>query len=183
MNRNTANAAIVRSVRTPSARPATGAFAIAVTIASCVSAGGIAIAALFAARQSERVHRLVLAAPSIGLPRKTFTAHLLPVMKASVYTRPQFLPRLLWDTACAGPVTLLRTARELLAMDVRSELASIAAPCFLIWGQRDHLVPARLGNDLKKAIPNSSLAIIPRAGHVLMCERPAEFNDHVLRFL
>lgn len=48
MNRNTANAAIVRSVLAPSTRPATGAVAIAVAIASCVSVGGIAIAAVFA---------------------------------------------------------------------------------------------------------------------------------------
>lgn len=150
------------------------------------SMGGL-IAAMFAARWPEKVDRLVLAAPSIGLSRTSFRSHLLPVMKAGCYTRPQFLPRLLWDTARTGPTTLIRSARELLKFnadhDCHRELRAITAPSLLIWGERDILVPASLAHPVASTIPNSRLHVIPRAGHVVMCERPEDFNNSVLRFL
>jgi len=150
------------------------------------SMGGL-IAAMFAARWPEKVDRLILAAPSIGLSRTTLASHLSPVMRAAFYTRLRFIPRLLWDTARAGPVTLFRSAHELLGMEVHQnfhrELCTITAPCLLIWGERDVMVPVKLAEPLRKAIPQSCLRIVPRAGHVFMCERPEVFNDLVLQFL
>ena len=146
------------------------------------SMGGL-LAVSLAARAPERVHKLVLVAPSIGLPHQQVRANLRPLMLSVRYVVPSFIPLLAFDTLRAGPWNLWRSARELLSMDLREKLASVEAPTLLIWGERDVLVPPSLGVVLQAAIPLSRLVIIPGAGHVAMFDKPAEFNTAVLQFL
>jgi pimeloyl-ACP methyl ester carboxylesterase len=146
------------------------------------SMGGL-IAATFAARYPERVTNLVLAAPAIALRHKSWLPFVVPLMKQVLYLRPAFVPTFVRDTGRAGPSILLRASREFLNMDVKNELAKIAAPSLLIFGERDPIVPAILGPKLRSAIPGSCLAILPRAGHILMYDQPHVFNRTVLKFL
>ena len=146
------------------------------------SMGGL-IAAIFAARWPERLNKMVLAAPSIGLTRKAVTAFLIPLAIESFSVHPRFAPTLVWDTARAGAFTLLRATRELLNMNIERELAQITTPCLLVWGQRDLLVPVALGGILQSKIRESRLCILPGAGHIVMYDRPGQFNGAVLEFL
>jgi len=146
------------------------------------SMGGL-IAAIFAARYPERVTKLVLAAPAIALPHKSVLPFVVPLMKQAMYIHPAFLPTFVRDTARAGPSILLRASRELLNIDIKQELAKIAAPSLLIFGEHDPVVPALLGPKLQSEIPGSCLAILPRAGHILMYDQPDLFKRTVLEFL
>lgn len=146
------------------------------------SMGGL-IAAIFAARWPDRLAKLVLAAPAIGLPRTTIAAFLLPLVREALYVHPRFAPTLARDTARAGPFTLQRAARELLRMNIEWELAQITAPCLLVWGQRDLLVPAALGYRLQAKIRHSRLCFLPQAGHLVMYHCAEQFNQSVLAFL
>jgi pimeloyl-ACP methyl ester carboxylesterase len=143
---------------------------------------GALIATLFTAQHPEQVERLVLAAPAISLPRATIRANLLPLAAAGWYAHPRFLPTLAWDAARAGMRTLFRSANELLTMNIDEEIAAIRCPTLLIFGERDPLVPVSVGHALNEALADSQLIVIPRAGHVVMFDQPAAFNNAVLEF-
>lgn len=146
------------------------------------SMGGY-LALRLAAEHPEMVRRLVLAAPAC-FPSPTFlAAHLLPLATAMRHLAPSFLPLLAYDALRAGPITLLRAARAIVAQDAASDLTSIAAPTLLVWGQHDALVPPSLGDALRQDLPNSRLLVLPRAGHVVMYDQPHAFNTATLTFL
>jgi pimeloyl-ACP methyl ester carboxylesterase len=144
---------------------------------------GGAVALAFAARWPDSVHRLVLTAPAVDLPHKTVLSNALPLLAAAGRVHPRFYPTLLWDGLRAGPRTLYRTGRNLIAMDLASDMREVRAPTLLVWGRRDPLVPLQVGRMLQSAVPSSRLHVIDRAGHVVMFDRPREFNEVVLRFL
>lgn len=140
------------------------------------------IATHLAARYPERVDRLVLAAAS-GLVRADLLRMALRLPGTSRYTRLDFMPTLALDALRAGPINLLLSTLDLLSNDVTEALAAIVAPTLLIWGAQDKLVPVAVGQVVQQAVPGARLEIIPRAGHVLMWDQPARFNQLVLDFL
>ncbi|HYP15180.1 MAG TPA: alpha/beta hydrolase [Bryobacteraceae bacterium] len=146
------------------------------------SMGG-AIALAFAAQWPGEVDRLVLAAAAVDLPHKNVRSNILPLLAASGAVQPSFYPTLLWDAARAGPATLLRSARQLVTMNIPPGTPDVQSPTLLVWGRNDGLVPGLVGQRLRTAMPTSRLHVIDRAGHVVMFDRAAEFNDAVLRFL
>lgn len=146
------------------------------------SMGGY-ISLMLAARRPDLLGRLVLVAPA-GVPtRRSMHGYLLPLIRASRYMTPGFLPVLARDALRTGPLTLLGATRELLAEDVRKYLRGIEAPTLLVWGRRDTLVPPSVGDVMREEIPNSRLLVLDGAGHVPMFERAAETNAAILAFL
>ena len=66
--------------------------------------------------------------------------------------------------------------------DLRDELAAMAVPVLIVVGDEDEgCLEADLM--LKRTIPTSGLAILPRTGHTCNLEEPDEFNAPVERFL
>lgn len=146
------------------------------------SMGGL-VATMFTARWPDAVERLVLAAPSIDLGRKTTLASIPPLLSASRYFSPAFHAVLAFDVLRAGPTTILRASNQLHAADVHAELAVIRCPTLLIWGEHDPLVPPAIGPRLAERIAGSELRSIKGAGHIVMHDRPREFNATVIEFL
>jgi pimeloyl-ACP methyl ester carboxylesterase len=146
------------------------------------SLGGL-VAARVAAGWPDRVDRLVLVSP-VGVPhRSSAVGHVLPLARAVLRSRPTLLHLLAWDAVRAGPLTIWRAARDVLADDVVPELRAVRAPTLLIWGELDPLVPPSLGEVFRAQIPDARLEILPQARHVPMVERPDEFCRLVLDFL
>lgn len=136
-----------------------------------------------AAAHPERVRRLVLADAS-GLPLEARLPQLAwRGIRSSGHTRFRFAPTVVFTSVQAGPLVLLAALRGLLADDVREVLENIAAPTLIVWGERDVLVPLELGRALHAAIPNARLVVVPGAGHNVMYERAALFNQLVNDFL
>jgi pimeloyl-ACP methyl ester carboxylesterase len=50
--------------------------------------------------------------------------------------------------------------------------ASVKVPTTLILGERDMMTPAKAGKALAAAIPHARTVVMPRAGHMMMAERP-----------
>jgi pimeloyl-ACP methyl ester carboxylesterase len=59
----------------------------------------------------------------------------------------------------------------------------IDAPALLLWGDKDRLVPARLGELLARAMPAAELAVLPDVGHVPQFEVPETTIELVRGFL
>jgi pimeloyl-ACP methyl ester carboxylesterase len=146
------------------------------------SMGGY-MALTFTAAHPEKVDRLVLVAPIGFETKKMLVAYLFPLLKIALYTHPRFFPILLLDAVKAGPRTLLRAAREVAAQDMRIETDLVFVPSLLVWGKNDTLVPVRIGRLLQRAIPDSRLVVLERAGHVPMFDQPDAFNAAVIDFL
>jgi 3-oxoadipate enol-lactonase len=73
--------------------------------------------------------------------------------------------------------------RSISDADTRSSLSQIKAPTLVIAGEEDCVTPRPEAEILAKSINNSTLSIIPEAGHFSMLEKPAEFNRILRRFL
>lgn len=146
------------------------------------SMGGY-ISLRLAAQRPDALHCLVLVAPAGVWERRSIRGQVFPLLKAARYTTWSFLPVLFADALRAGPSTLVRAARDLLAEDVRKSLQEIRVPTLMIWGEYDLLVPPTIGLAMRQDVANARLLILERAGHVPMFDRPREFNDALLRFL
>lgn len=109
---------------------------------------------------------------------------------------PTYLPGMLTETA--GPalvqeVTSLMSgvhpaANEamLLGMaeaDLRDVLPRVDVPTLLLYGERDARSPVEVGRDLHRAIPGSSLVVLPGVGHLCSVEGADQFNREVRSFL
>ena len=136
-----------------------------------------------AARRPGAVRRLVLVDPA-GMPSgRTMLGHLGPLLLSARYARPTFFPVLVRDALYAGPFTLWKATRDLLAEDVRGDLRRVGAPTLLVWGGRDPLIPPSIGYVMRAEIPNSRLLVIEGAGHNPMFDCPEDFNAALLAFL
>jgi pimeloyl-ACP methyl ester carboxylesterase len=66
--------------------------------------------------------------------------------------------------------------------DFSGRLKEISVPTLIVHGA-DDMIPVSLADYLHENIKGSKLEIIPDAGHMVMMEKPAEFNDAVMRFI
>ena len=72
----------------------------------------------------------------------------------------------------------------LLGCDQRDVLGVLGkVPVTAVTGDRDRLVPPRLGAELAADIPGARAVTVPGAGHVLMLERPEIVNDAITDML
>ena len=77
-------------------------------------------------------------------------------------------------------IELLKSFMEL---DITDRLGEIKAPTLVVAAEEDRTKPPRYSRLIHERIPNSELVIIKGAGHVVIWEKPDEFNEVVLRFL
>jgi pimeloyl-ACP methyl ester carboxylesterase len=81
------------------------------------------------------------------------------------------------------PGTLWTQLSLMAEADLREVLSHIAQPTLLVWGELDVRSPVDpVARDLARAIPDATLVVLPRAGHVCNVERPEAFNAAVREF-
>jgi pimeloyl-ACP methyl ester carboxylesterase len=98
--------------------------------------------------------------------------------QVEVYASPMANP--------GGRHALLQTAKQCIPSNIDELLAkvkSLTVPTFILWGREDRIIPLRVGEFLHKTIPNSTLEIIERCGHVPQEEKPDETIERISRFL
>jgi len=88
-------------------------------------------------------------------------------------TRPGLIPPLM---------TLIRNL-PLWEEGFARQLAQIRPPTLIVWGAEDRVFPPKVGQDLHAALPGSSFALIPEAGHIPQWEQPDQVNRVLLNFL
>jgi pimeloyl-ACP methyl ester carboxylesterase len=76
-----------------------------------------------------------------------------------------------------------RAMAQASAEDVREALRFVNVPTLLLSGDRDVRAPLTVAEQLHHAISDSTLVVLPNAGHVCNVEAPNEFNQAVLTFL
>jgi pimeloyl-ACP methyl ester carboxylesterase len=157
-------------------------------------------AAEMAAMSPASIDRLVLVAP-VGM--KPETGEILDVF---YYSPPQLLtmtvhdPRTIpeWDELYGRPPTpaqieLATRNREMAARltwkpymhNPRLEhfLPRVTNPTLIVWGREDRIVPVECGEQYRRRLPNATLTVLERCGHLPPIEQPDAFARLVLEFL
>jgi len=67
--------------------------------------------------------------------------------------------------------------------NVMERIKEIKVPTLIICGLEDQLTPVKYSEYLTNNIPNSKLEIIADAGHMVMLEKPEEFNEKLEKFI
>jgi pimeloyl-ACP methyl ester carboxylesterase len=77
---------------------------------------------------------------------------------------------------------LYRTSPESRLADAGADLAGIACPALVLWGERDPYVPARFADAYAAALPGARAERLPDAGHWPWYDQP-DVVDRVATFL
>lgn len=86
------------------------------------------------------------------------------------------------DWRNATPV-MRAIASRIINEDMTPLLPRVSSPTLLIWGQDDKETPLEMGKRLQQAIPNSTLVVIPQAGHFPHWEKRGEVLSHIWKFI
>ena len=165
------------------------------------------IAWSFAARQPQRVARLVLVAPD-GFASPGFEYGKAPEVGAVAelmrWALPRPLLRMSLAPAYADPAAMtedridryhdlllapgarqaiLDRMRQLVLQDPVPWLQRITAPTLLLWGQQDQMIPVANAADYQRAVAQTQLVVLPRLGHLPHEEDPARSLPPVQAFL
>jgi pimeloyl-ACP methyl ester carboxylesterase len=144
---------------------------------------GAIVAAELAGLRPDRVDRVVLVAPPLVGLRRPLADHASQLLVGLRAIPLALLPSLVGDLVRAGPITLWRAARDVLTLTGDQIIASLRTPTLLVWGERDTLVPPRIGRQLVRLLPSAELVILPGASHAPMWDAPRPFVRLVVRYL
>lgn len=97
--------------------------------------------------------------------------------------QPDFLQRELELWASVPQQKLYRDFMACNLFDVSRQLAEVAVPTLILVGDQDKMTPVKSSQFLNENIVNSTLRIIPGAGHHLMLENPEVANQAIEDFL
>jgi len=113
---------------------------------------------------------------------KNLVKHVLINVLTPEVSKPKriFLENILKAQSPAAIASALRgMARRTDQSDV---LAHTALPILIITGEKDHLIPQEESIKMHRLSKNSTLVIIPGAGHLSSLEKPQQWNQAVMRW-
>lgn len=103
-------------------------------------------------------------------------------MATSPGADPQIKGWLVSEMKRTDPEVLLEEFRFCDAFDVMGSLTAINHPTLVVCGEEDKLTPPKYSDYLHKNIPHSQFKVIRGAGHMIMLEKPSEFNRALEEF-
>lgn len=145
-------------------------------VPACTSPGGMRIAA--AMRERAALVRAQGTAPVLGaLPGRWFTP-------GFAQAHPDEVARIVAQVAAATPEGYAMCCEIVAALDLRADLARIAAPALIIAAREDLTSPPADALALAEAIPGAAVTVLADAAHIACVEQPRRFAaavlDHVL---
>jgi len=146
------------------------------------------------------IDRLVLVAP-VGL--KPETGEILdvffyspPQLRDLTVHDPQTIPE--WEelfgrAPTAAELEIVERNREMTArltwkpymhnLRLPRFLPRVTNPTLIVWGREDRIVPVRCGEQYRRLLPNATLTVFDKCGHLPPIEHPDAFARLVLDFL
>jgi pimeloyl-ACP methyl ester carboxylesterase len=98
----------------------------------------------------------------------------------------QKLRRKVYDTIGSDMLVaehLQETFKKIVTDDVQADAAKIVIPTLLIYGENDRATPVWYGEKFHELIDDSTLEILPAAGHFVHRDRPHEVIKAITEFL
>jgi pimeloyl-ACP methyl ester carboxylesterase len=94
----------------------------------------------------------------------------------------EFVPLLEEIAGDVRPESLRTQVYVMAEADQRDLLPRVTVPTLLIWGELDLRSSLSVASQFQRTIPDTTLVVIPGAGHVCQLERPEQFNRAVREF-
>jgi pimeloyl-ACP methyl ester carboxylesterase len=94
----------------------------------------------------------------------------------------EFVPLMEAMAADVRPESMKTALLVMAEADQRDLLPRIQVPTLLIWGELDARSPLSVARQFEDAVPDTTLVLFPRTGHVSNLEQPERFNDAVREF-
>ena len=98
-------------------------------------------------------------------------------------TSPAVVQPYIQETLKGSPKVMINDFRACDAFNIMDRVQEISLPTLIICGAEDKLTPTKYSQYLHDKIPGSTLEIIPDAGHMVMLEKPKEFNHAFQQFI
>ncbi|MBI3481294.1 MAG: alpha/beta hydrolase [Nitrosomonadales bacterium] len=103
-----------------------------------------------------------------------------------VMSDPPFIPRPMLDVMAQERIGNFKLEepifQQIAAYSVENEIAGLATPALIVFGDQDRAIPVATAEILHKLLPHSQVAIMPRIGHLPMLEQPQQCADDYLQF-
>ena len=75
------------------------------------------------------------------------------------------------------------TFKHIVSDNLVSAMESVRAPCLLLWGEYDVIVPVAIARRMKEVMMGAHLTIIPEVDHGVPFKEPVIFSGYVEQFL
>ncbi len=144
---------------------------------------GCQVALALARRHPRRVGGVVLVGPSTGARLVPPWRYLVGLALDGVSETLRYNVTLLRMYGEMGSSRYLATVPKMLHDDPIGQAAKVAAPCLVLRGARDRLVPDAAARRLAAALPRGQFARVPDAAHAIQFNNPGEFTHRARRFL
>jgi 4,5:9,10-diseco-3-hydroxy-5,9,17-trioxoandrosta-1(10),2-diene-4-oate hydrolase len=176
------------------------------------SAGGL-VAGVTALEHPERVEKVALVGSAGLGKRVSWPLRLISIpvvgeliykpqmiskealVKRIFYRRPSFLDEIIPEMVrvrCLphGPQVMLQSVRSGINMlglrpehQILNRLSELQGRLLAVWGKEDMVIPPIKEEDIRRAVPESTVHVIPECGHWPQMEKPEEFNGLLTDFL
>jgi 2-hydroxy-6-oxonona-2,4-dienedioate hydrolase len=137
----------------------------------------------FVARYPDRLHRVVLVAPTVDPAARRVSTQVLRLL-ADIPREPMGLYGIaLGDYFRAGLGRVLQTLRHALEDPIVMKLPRVSCPVLIVRGGRDPIVPQEWVEQAARLVPDCRLVVFPGAAHAVNFSSPELLVDEVLRFV
>lgn len=143
---------------------------------------GCQVALALARRRPERVGGLVLVGPTVGEQYIPFWRYALGLLLDGVQEPPNYNLRLARMYAQMGVPRYLATTRKMLEDEPLRHADEVRAPCLIVRGERDGIIPDPVARRLAAALPLGEFRRLYGTAHALQFSRPREFVETALPF-
>ena len=143
---------------------------------------GCQVALALARRYPKRVGGLVLVGATVGGQTISFWRYALGLLLDGAQEPPLYNLRLTWMYAQMGVPRYLATTRKMLEDEPLRHADAVRAPCLIVRGERDGIIPDPIARRLAAALPRGEFRRLNRTAHALQFSRPREFVETALPF-
>ncbi len=157
--------------------------ALGIEKADCAgnSLGGQVLLA-FARRHPERLGRLVLIGSTVGGQYISLGRYAAGLVLDGIQEPPIYTAVLTRMYVQMGFVRYFGTTLAMLDDKPLEQTSGIAAPCLVLRGERDGIIPDAVARRLAAALPNGQFRRLSGAAHAMQFTRPREFVEIALSF-
>ena len=136
-----------------------------------------------AARQPDRVDRAVLVGPTLDDDARSVTRHAMRLFADIPFERVTLVPVVAWDYLRMGPRLLYQELRHMLDDREMEKARHVRAPCLIVRGARDAVVPCAWAQQVADALRAGEAREVKGWGHALNFSAPDELLKVVGEFL
>lgn len=144
---------------------------------------GCQVALALARRHPERVGGMVLTGPTTGARLVPIWRYVFGLVVDGLHEPIVYNGTLFRMYLEMGLRRYLATAKKMLADDPFAQITAVQAPCLILRGAMDGVVPERAARQLAESLPRGAFSEVTGKAHALQFNHPTAFVQNALGFL